>query len=350
MSNATPTTANRAPAPTPWKRIPVVGLLMAVIVGVLVLAFSWPGVTSEVKDLPVAIVGPDVQVEAFTAAVDENQPGVLDLRTADDEAEARELIETRAVYGAIVLGKEPEVLTTSAGSAVVSQLLTGIAGSIQAQANAAAQAQAAASGAQAPVISVAVTDVVPLADTDPRGVGLAAASFPMVIGGMIGGIGLTLAVAGVARRLVALAIYVIAAGAVAGGILQGWLGILQGDVLVNMAALALAFLSIGGTIVGVAALVGRAGIAIGPVLFLLIGNPISSSNSPVQFLPEPWGAVGQYLPPGAGATLLRDLSYFPKADTAFPWTVLAVWAAAGVLLALVGHFRSRRYAVVESIA
>jgi len=340
--------ARTAPPHTPWNRLPIVGLMMALIVGVLVLAFSWPGVTSEVKNLPVAIVGSADQVAQLTAALDEKQPGVLDVRTAADEAQARELIETREVYGAIVLGASPEVLTSSAGSTIATQLLTGVAASIQAQANAAAGAAAAASGAQAPVITVAVTDVVPLAATDARGVGLASAAFPMVIGGMIGGIGLTIAVAGVARRLVALLIYVVAAGAVAGGILQGWLGILQGDVLVNMAALSLAFLSIGGTIVGVAALVGRAGIAVGPILFLLVGNPISSSNAPVQFLPEPWGAVGQFLPPGAGSTLLRDLSYFPKADTSFPWTVLAVWAAAGVVLALIGHFRSSRYSVVET--
>jgi hypothetical protein len=60
---------------------------------------------------------------------------------------------------------------------------------------------------------------------------------------------------------------------------------------------------------------------------------------PPEFLPTPWGAVGQWFPPGAGATLLRDLSYFPAADLAFCWLVLAAWAVGGLLLAALGHFR-----------
>ena len=71
-----------------------------------------------------------------------------------------------------------------------------------------------------------------------------------------------------------------------------------------------------------------------------MANPISAAAIPVEFLPEPWGAIGQWFPPGAAATLLRDLSYFPAADTTFPWLVLAGWAAGGILLSLLGHFRT----------
>ena len=82
------------------------------------------------------------------------------------------------------------------------------------------------------------------------------------------------------------------------------------------------------------------GIAVGVVTFLLVANPISAAAIPVEFLPVPWGAIGQWFPPGAAATLLRDLSYFPAADATFPWLVLAAWAAGGILLSLVGHFRT----------
>ena len=51
--------------------------------------------------------------------------------------------------------------------------------------------------------------------------------------------------------------------------------------------------------------------------FILFAVPLASAATPVEFLLEPWGAVGQWFPPGAGATLLRELSYFPAADTAF---------------------------------
>lgn len=49
--------------------------------------------------------------------------------------------------------------------------------------------------------------------------------------------------------------------------------------------------------------------------------------------------VGHWFPPGAWATLIRELSYFPAADTSFPWLALATWALGGILLSLVGHFR-----------
>ncbi|MBT2498220.1 hypothetical protein J7E25_03855 [Agromyces sp. ISL-38] len=89
-----------------------------------------------------------------------------------------------------------------------------------------------------------------------------------------------------------------------------------------------------------AALMGRAGIAVGAVVMLLFANPISAAAVPKEFLVAPWGEVGQWFPPGAAATLIRELSYFPSADTAFPWLVLAAWAAGGILLSVVGHFRT----------
>jgi len=73
---------------------------------------------------------------------------------------------------------------------------------------------------------------------------------------------------------------------------------------------------------------------------LLFANPISAAAIPKEFIAEPWGEVGQWFPPGAAATLVRDLSYFPAADTTFPWLVLGAWAVGGLLLSVVGHFRT----------
>ncbi|HXR43348.1 MAG TPA: ABC transporter permease, partial [Pseudolysinimonas sp.] len=204
-------------------------------------------------------------------------------------------------------------------------------------------------GATAPRVTVSVTDVVPLVAADPRGAGLAAAAFPLVLGGMLGGIGITLVLVGALRRLVALGVYVVIAGIAVAAVMQGWFGVLQGPYVLNAAVVALSLLAIGAPIVGFAALVGTRGVAIGPILFLLIANPMSSATQPIEFLPAPWGAIGQWFPPGAGATLVRDSSYFPDADTLFPWLVLACWAAAGVILALAGHFRQTAGATHEAI-
>lgn len=331
---------------TPWPRLVVVGVALAAVVSAIVIAFLWPTITASVKDLPIAVVGDSAVTAQLEKALDEKSPGTFAFHEATDRAAAVDLIETRDVYGAIVLGQEPEVLTASAGSPVVTQLLGGLAPALQAQLNAAAAAQ----GIELPTpIVVSVTDVVPLASTDPRGAALISASFPLLIGGLLGGIVITVVVVGVWRRVVALLVYAAVAGLALTGIMQGWFGALQGSYLANSAAIALAVLAIGATIVGFASLVGRPGVAIGPVLFLLIANPISAAAQPLEFLAQPWGAVGQWFPPGAAATLVRDLSYFPRADALFPWLVLAAWAVLGLLLAMVGHFKDTGAASAAAI-
>ena len=96
----------------------------------------------------------------MTSALDSKAKGVFEVTTVADRAAAVDLIKTRDVYGAIVLGDQPEVLTASANGAAVSQLLGQLAGQLQVQANqqaAAAVAQAIAAG-QAPAGTVAPTD------------------------------------------------------------------------------------------------------------------------------------------------------------------------------------------------
>jgi hypothetical protein len=309
------------------------GVGLAALLTVLVLAFLWPAVTSEPHDLPVAVAGPVPAVEPFTQALEARAPGGFDVVAAQDRAAAVDLIQTREVYGAVVLGAEPEILTASGGSPLVAQQLTALAPVLQAQLGA----------------PVPVTDIVPLVPGDPRGAVLGAITFPLVIGGMTGGIAISLAVVGVWRRVTAVLGYSVLGGLAIAGVLQGWFGALAGSYAVNAGIVALAILAIAGVIVGFVSVVGRAGIAIGPVLFLLVANPIASAAQPWQMLPEPWGAIGQWMPPGAAATLLRDESYFPYADTAALWVALASWALLGLLLATVGHFRDTGAATAAAL-
>lgn len=321
---------------TPWGRVLAISLVLSTAVSVIVLAFLWPAITAEVGGLPIAATGPAPQLEQLVGGIDEQAPGVFEVTTVDDREAAVESIEQREAYGAIVLGAQPEVLTSSAASPVVAESLASVAAGLQAQLQQAAAAQAAQAGAEPPTITVAVTDVVPLADTDPRGIGLATSVLPVVIGGMLGGVLTAIAVRGRVRRIVALVAYSVIGGAAITGILQGWFGILQSSYLANAAAVALVLLAIGGAVLGLASIVGRRGLALGAVIMILFAVPLASAGTPVQFLAEPWGAVGQWFPPGAGATLLRELSYFPAANAAFPWLVLTGWALVGLLLAFVG--------------
>jgi hypothetical protein len=303
---------------TPWIHTARLGVALAGIVTVIVIAFLWPSFTASAHNLPIAVAGPSAQSTAVESALTKASPNTFAFTTVGNRADAVSLIKQRKDYGAIVLGASPEVLTASAANPTVAQLL----------------------GQLAPTLHATTTDVVALASTDPRGSTIGASSFPMVLGGILGGALIAFVVVGVWRRVVALGIYAIVGSAAITGVLQGWFGGLLGNYFVNAGAIALVLVGIGGTMLGLVALVGRAGIAVGPVLFLLGANPISAAALPLEFLASPWGAVGQSFPPGAGATLLRELSYFPLADMAFPWLVLAGWAVLGLLLSTLGHFRN----------
>ena len=308
---------------TPWRHLIGVGAGLAAAVTLLALAFLWPSATSKAQDLPIALAGPPAATAQLESALEQRAPGVFDVVATPDRASAVALIESRDVYGAIVLDAQPAILTTTAGSSAVAQQLTALSPVLAQQLGEA----------------VPVTDVVPLGSGDPRGTILGLVTLPLVIGGMIGGIAISSVVVGVWRRVAAVGGYAVVGGLAVAGVLQGGFDALQGAYLVNAAIIALTFAAVAGVIVGFVSIVGRAGVAIGPVLFLLVANPIASAGAPWQMLPAPFGAIGQAMPPGAAAALLRDHTYFPAAGTAGLWLALVGWVVVGLLLATVGHFK-----------
>ncbi|MFJ2621268.1 hypothetical protein [Glutamicibacter sp. NPDC087344] len=324
---------------TRWPLAVALGALGALIVGLVVLGFLWPSKTSTVHNLPVSLSGPAATTQVLEQALEQQAPGTFNFIEATDRQDAVAQIEQRESYGAIVLPAEmtgaPEVLTAPAASSVATQLLNQAATQLQAQLNQAA----AAAGATAPTVSI--TPVVPLSDGDPAGTGLAAASFPLTMGGMIGGVLISLLVIGPVRRLAALAGFALTVSVVLTLIMHTWFDYLQASFGLNMLVMGLSTLATSAFVVGCSSLLGRSGIAVGAIITMFVGNPLASAAAPWQFMPEPWGAIGQFFVPGAAATLTRSVNYFPDANTTVQWAVLAGWVALGAVLTLVGHFRSQ---------
>jgi len=79
--------------PTPWARVVAIALVLATAVSVIVLAFLWPAITSEVKGLPIAAAGPSAQLDQLIGGIDEHAPGAFDVTTVDDRDAADELVE-----------------------------------------------------------------------------------------------------------------------------------------------------------------------------------------------------------------------------------------------------------------
>ena len=135
-------------------------------------------------------------------------------------------------------------------------------------------------------ITVEVT-VVPLASTDARGVGLAISSFPLVLGGMLGGIAISLVIVGAWRRVTATLVYSVVGALLVTAILQQWFRALQGDFWLNSAAVALTLFGIAGTIVGLVSLLDRPGLGLGALLFLLFREPPPPHPSRSSFSSSP---------------------------------------------------------------
>ncbi|MFE6526654.1 ABC transporter permease [Streptomyces sp. NPDC057794] len=314
---------------TPDRRLIAVLVLVPVLAALALWAFAWPAARTAPRDLPLGVAGPAAAATQVERRL-EGQDGAFEIHRYADEAAARDAVEDRTVYGAVVVTpRGPVLLTASAAGPAVAQLLQ------QAVAR-----QAAADGTQ-----VRTVDVVATPPGDPRGAAFNASVLPLALAGIAAGAVVTVLGLRGPRAVVALLGASALVGLAAAGIAHSWLGVLTGDWWAEAAVLGLSSLAVSGAVAGLAALTGPAGIGIAGGVVMLLGNPFSGAASAPQMLPEPAGAIGQWLPPGAGTTLLRSVAYFDGAAATGPALTLAWWAALGLGAVLLGGpLRARKRA------
>ena len=109
--------------------------------------------------------------------------------------------------------------------------------------------------------------------------------------------------------------------------LQGWLGALDGSYWANAGVVSLGIAAIGLTLVGLRRTIGMAGLPLGAMTILLLGNPLSGVTSAPELLPTGWSTLGQLLPPGATGTALRSTAFFDGAGAGLPLLVLSCLGA-----------------------
>ncbi|GAA5069888.1 hypothetical protein [Nocardia callitridis] len=308
---------------TTTRRALAAGIAAALMQALMLIAFAWPAANTAPRELPLAVTGP--QAAMVTGMLDERQPGGFETRTVADESAARGAITDRAVYGAIVTGDgPPRVLIASGASPAVAQLLTQMAQQL--------------SGA--PVAPV--QDLVPADPDDPRGVAFGVAVLPLVMSGLAAGVLLSLLVPSIGAKALGLGAFAVTAGLLSMAIVQGWLSLLPGAYGELALVSGLVSFAVAGTVVGFSSVLGRAGIGVGALLMLFIGNPFSGATSAPEMLPAGWGALGQLLPPGAAASLLRAVAFFDGTGASGPLVVLSAWAGLAVVLLVVGAILGRR--------
>ena len=318
------------------RRLIAVVVLVPLLAALALWAFAWPAARVAPRDLPLGVAGP----RAATAQVErqlEQKQGAFEIHHYADEAAARDAIEDRTVYGAVVVTPQgPELLTASAASPTVAQLLQ--------------QAVTQKQKASAEGTPIRTVDVVAAPPNDPRGAALNASVLPLALAGIAAGS--VVAMAGL-RGLRAVAALIGAAalvGAAVAGIAHSWLGVLTGDWWAEAGVLGLTTLAVSAAVAGLAALFGRAGTGIAAGTVMLFGNPFSGATSAPQMLPEPVGTIGQWLPPGAGTTLLRSVSFFDGAAATGPALTLTWWALLGLGAVLLGQALRTRTKAAEPAA
>ncbi|MCX5259764.1 ABC transporter permease [Streptomyces canus] len=303
------------------RRTIAVVVLVPLLAALALWAFAWPAARTAPRDLPLGVAGPATATAQMEKQLRQHE-GAFEIHHYADEAAARAAIEDRTVYGAVVAtARGPELLTASAASPVVAQLLQQAVGR-----------QAAASGTE-----VRTVDVVPAPASDPRGATLSSSVLPLALAGIIAGALVTFLGLRGFRAVTALVVSAALVGVLAAALADSWLGVLTGNWWAEAGTFALSSLAVSAAVAGLATLVGPAGIGVVALLVMFLGNPFSGAATAPQLLPDPVGTIGQWLPPGASASLLRSVSFFDGAAAAGPVLTLTWWAALGLGAVILGN-------------
>ena len=293
----------------------VVGLAAAVCV--MLLAFSAPPIHSGPHDVPVAVSGPETAVTGLRTALNERRPGAFELQVYPGVEQVAAAIEDRDVVGGISITQEGvEVRTASAAGAPYVTLVRDLG-----------------SGLAAEGMTVTYVDVVPLTSDDPTGAGLAALALPLAIGGTISAALLArLLRQRAALRVAGSVAFSVLTGLATTAVLQYWLGAVDGSYWATAAGVAVGIAAISLTVLGLESLLGSPGIVIGALSMVLVANPLSAIATGPAWLPQPWGDIGQFLPVGAGGTVIRSAAFFGGGGSGQALLVLSAWIALGLTL------------------
>ena len=311
-----------------WVRAAAAVLGTSLMLAVLVIAFALPAAHSAPHQIPIGIVGTPQQVDGFSS-----RATVFRVHTYSSEADARAAILHRDVYGAVVLdtpGAVP-VLVASAASPAVAALVQAAGQQISVATHRAAHAE----------------DVRAFPARDPKGTGLAAGALPLALGGWIGAMVIMLLVPGPVGRLLGALAFAIVGGLTVVATLQFIIGTFDGSFAMTSIAGMFGIAATCVTVLGLRELLGGAGLGVAAVLLVLLGNPLSGLATAPEFLPAPWGVIGQFLPPGATGTLMRDVAFFDGHGAGSPIITLACYLAIGLTMYLFAVSRGRRTGTVD---
>lgn len=322
-------TSHAAPVHEPPAALRAVGIVavLAVAIAIVAIAFALPAVRSAPHDVPIGAAGPQVASGQVAGMLEQSAPGAFEVTYYPGESALRDAIRNRDVYGGISFGPDGQKLLIATGaSPAVAQLLSQVGNGI----------------AQHTGVALTTEDLAAPTAGDPRGMGLAASALPITLAGLLPAIALVLVLPReVWTRFAAVVVFAGLMGATVAALLRFVLGSIDANFIAVAGGLTLGVLASGLAMLGLGSVFGRAGLAAGAVMALLLGNPLSGLTGAPELLPSGWGAFGQWLPQGANATLLRSTAFFDGRGATTAIIVLSCWALAGTALIVLAAVRQR---------
>jgi hypothetical protein len=311
-----------------------IAALVPLVVSLLLIIFAWPVVNTAPNKLPIGLVTSTTMTQRLPKLLEGLRPGAFVLKAFDSEAQARQAILEREVYGAILLDPTKpadfKVLTASAASPAVAQLIGVIGGQVG--------TLLSASGFAAPILE----DLVPATTDDPRQAGLVGSALPLVISGIVSGLLLTTRLQRADERITATLMIALLTGFAVTSIVQFGFKTLEGSYLTNSLIASLAVAAVVSFEVGLGSSLGVAGLGLAAVTMMLVSNPFSALSSAPEMLPGIWGLIGQLLPLGAFGHLLRSVAFFNGNGANQSLWVLLIWMIFGITLILFGSRQPKR--------
>ncbi|MDH6464969.1 hypothetical protein M2302_005170 [Micromonospora sp. A200] len=275
------------------------------------------------RDVPVGVVLGDQRAQAVLAGV-RGRTGTIKPIEYDDPGAADDGLIGREVYA--VLSSTPQgklLLTTATASApaateLVTQVLT-----------------TAAERAQTPI---EVTDEVPVAADDPRGVVPFYLAVGLVLGGYLGstalGISLGTAPHSLRRaglRIASLAVHAVLLAVIATLLVGPVLDVWDHDLPTLAAVGMLTTFAAAMVAAAVQAWLGLLGTGLVILLLVVLGNPGSGGIYAPEFLPAFLRGMHRWNVPGLATDLVKSAVYFDLRSARWPLAGLLVWVALGLV-------------------
>ncbi|GGR69574.1 MULTISPECIES: ABC transporter permease [Streptomyces] len=315
---------------SPFLPATVLVLILAAAAGLFAGSYTYAMANPTPHGIPTAVTGhyDEPAARRFIDGMEEALDASMRLHPYDSRDDAVRAVDEQKVFA---------VLDAPAGGRTITLDVSGASGATVAQ----VLGQAARQVGKATGTTVAVRDLKPLQPGDPRGLAIFYITLAAVIIGFVGAIQLSVHARELnpLERIAYTVAYSVLGGFTIAAVTDWWLGAVRLPFVESWAILAYTMFTSGMVFTMFNTLFGRWAMLPTWGLMVLLGNPSSGGAVSWPLLPSLLGTIGRWLPPGASVNAQHTAVYFRGHQHAFPFLVLAGWAAVSCAVFLIWRHR-----------